>query len=50
MIIKNLKFFSQNVYKNHLLTDLILENNKNFDIIFIQKSSWSVIQSILSAT
>jgi len=50
MIIKNLKFFSQNVYKNYLLTDLILENNKNFDIIFIQKPLWSVIQSILSTT
>ena len=32
MIVKNLKVFSQNVWKNRLLTDTILETNKNFDI------------------
>ena len=37
MILQNLKIFHQNVCKNCLLTDIILENNKNFDIIFIQK-------------
>jgi len=36
MIIKFLKLFSQDIHKNKLLTDIILENNKNFDI---QKSS-----------
>ena len=35
MIIKNLKVFLQNVHKNYLLTELILENNKNVDILFI---------------
>ena len=35
MIIKPLKKISQNVCKNNLLTDIILENNKNFDITFI---------------
>jgi len=35
MITKSLKFFSQNVHKNHLLMKTILEYNKNFDILFI---------------
>ena len=35
----NLKIFLQNIYKNCLLTDLILENNKNINIIFIQELS-----------
>jgi len=39
MIIKYLKLFLQNVYKNKLLTDTILENNENFDILFIQEPS-----------
>ena len=42
MIIKNLKIFSQNVCKNQFLTKLILENNKNVNIIFIQEPSWSI--------
>jgi len=37
MNLKTLKIFSQNVYKNFVLTDIILENNKNFDILFIQE-------------
>ena len=49
MILKSLKFFSQNVHKNRLLTDIILENNKNFNIIFIQEPHWSIIHSILSS-
>jgi len=39
MILKSLKIFSQNVHKNRLLTDTLLENNKDFDIIFIQEPS-----------
>ena len=39
MNLKTLKIFSQNVQKNKLLTDTILENNKNFDILFIQEPS-----------
>ena len=35
MIVKNLNVFSQNVQKNRLLTDMILETNKDFDILFI---------------
>ena len=37
MIIRNLKIFLQNVWKNRLLTDIILENKKELDIIFIQE-------------
>ena len=35
MIIKNLRMFLQNVCKNYLLTKFILENQKEFDILFI---------------
>ena len=35
MIIKSLKLFLQNIQKSRLLTNTILENNKNFDILFI---------------
>ena len=47
MIIKILKAFLQNVHKNRLLTDTLLENNKDINIIFIQELSWSFICSIL---
>ena len=50
MILKSLKKISQNIYKNKLLTDTILENNKNFNILFIQEPPWSIIHSILSST
>ena len=39
MILKNLCLFLQNIYKNRILTDIILENKKEFDILFIQKPS-----------
>jgi len=35
MIIRNIKIFSQNVYKNILLTNTILKAQNDFDIIFI---------------
>ena len=35
MILKDLKIFSQNVWKNNFLINTILEVNQNFDIIFI---------------
>jgi len=38
MIIKEIKIFSQNIYKNNLFTNTILEAQKDFDIIFIQES------------
>ena len=39
MIVKNLRIFSQNIQKNKLLTDTLLEINKDFDIILIQEPS-----------
>jgi len=49
MIFESLNLFSQNVCKNRLLTKIILENNKNYDILFIQELSWSIICQILSS-
>jgi len=37
MIYTNIKIFLQNVHKNNLLTNIILEIQKDFDIIFIQE-------------
>jgi len=48
MILNNLKIFSQNVWKNNLIINTVLEINSNFDIIFIQELSWSTIRSIPS--
>ena len=39
MICKEIKIFSQNVQKNFLLINTILEVKTNFDIIFIQEPS-----------
>jgi len=39
IIIKSIKLFSQNVHKNRVLTDMILETNRDFNIIFIQEPS-----------
>ena len=51
MIKQSLKIFSQNVRKNKVLTDIILENNKNStDIIFIQEPSRSLIRRVPSHT
>jgi len=50
MILKNLKIFSQNVQKNRILTDIILENKKEFDIVFIQEMPWFYIQTNTSLT
>ena len=44
-----LKFFSQNVRKNRLIVDTILETQHQFNIIFIQKPPWSIICSIPSS-
>ena len=45
MILKSLKLFLQ---KNRTLMDSILETNKDFNILFIQKPSWLFIHTILS--
>jgi len=49
MILKNLRVFSQNVWKNKSLTNTLLKMNKDFDIIFIRKPLWSTIHSIPSS-
>ena len=49
MIINNLKIFLQNICKNYLLTNILLENQKYFDILFIQELLWLVIRIIPSA-
>ena len=38
MIYDNLKLYSQNVCKNSLIVNTILETQSSFDIIFIQES------------
>ena len=50
MIIKKIKIFLQNVCKNILLTNIILEKKKEFDIIFTQEPLWSILQYIFSST
>jgi len=49
MIKNNLKIFSQNVRKNKVLTDIILETQKNSaDVIFTQEPPRSLIRRIPS--
>jgi len=49
MILKTLNIFSQNVRKNRLLTDTILENYKKFNILFIQEPFQLIICQIPSS-
>ena len=44
-----LKFFSQNVRKNKLIINTILETQFSYNIIFIQEPPWSIICSIPSS-
>ena len=46
MIIKNLKIFSQNVHKNSLIVNTLLETLVHFNIILIQELPWSEICKI----
>ena len=48
MITKNIKIFSQNIQKNNFVIKTILKTQHNFNIIFIQELSWSIICSIPS--
>jgi len=50
MIYNNLKIFSQNISKNVLIVNTILETHCHFDIILIQESPWSIIRLISSST
>jgi len=49
MICKDIKILLQNVWKNNLIMNTILEVKTNFDIIFIQEPFWSTIYSIPSS-
>ena len=48
MIIKNLKIFLQNICKNSLIVNTLLETLNHFDIILIQELLWSEICKIPS--
>jgi len=48
MIVKNLKIFLQNICKNSLLVNTLLETLVHFDIILIQEPPWSEIRKIPS--
>ena len=50
IIYDNIKLYSQNVCKNSLIINIILETQLSFDIIFIQEPPWSIIQFIPSST
>jgi len=50
MIIRKLKIFLQNVRKNSLITNVILETLSHFDIILIQEPPWSEIRKIPSSS
>ena len=47
---KNLKIFSQNIRKNSLIVNTLLETLNHFDIILIQEPLWSEIQKIPSTS
>ena len=48
MILRNLNILSQNVRKNHLIINTILETQSQFNIILIQEPPWSVIHQVPS--
>ena len=50
MICDILKIFSQNIWKNNLIINTILETQSAFDIVFIQEPPWLTIWTILSST
>ena len=43
MIVHKLRIFSQNIRKNSLILNMILETQNHFDIILIQEPPWSEI-------
>ena len=49
MIIKDIKIFSQNIQKNYLIVNTILETKLKFNIIFVQEPSWTTIWLVLSS-
>ena len=50
MIVWNLKILSQNVRKNSIILNTILETLFHFDIILIQEPPWSKIRKIPSSS
>jgi len=50
MILKSLKLFLQNVWKNKAFMNCILETNKDFDILFIQEPPLSFVCIIPSSS
>ena len=48
MILKNLNILSQNICKNHLIVNTILETQSHFNIILIQELPWFVIHQVPS--
>jgi len=50
MIVKKLKILSQNVHKNSLIINTLLETQNQFDIISIQEPPWSEIHKIPSSS
>ena len=50
MILKDIKIFSQNIWKSSLIVNTILKVKTDFNIIFIQELSWSTVHSIPSST
>ena len=50
MIVENLKIFLQNVWKNSLIVNTILETQSQFNIVFIQELPWSEIHRIPSSS
>jgi len=50
MIVNKFRIFSQNVCKNSLILNTILETQNHFDIILIQELLWSEIRKIPSSS
>jgi len=46
MILKSIRILSPNVCKNNFLINTLLETCKDYNILFIQKPPWSLIQCI----
>ena len=49
MTSKNIKIFLQNMWKNNLIVNTILETHFEFNIIFIQELSWLTVYAIPSS-
>jgi len=50
MIVKNIKILSQNIHKNLLIINTLLETQTQFDIILIQEPLWSEIHKVPSSS